>query len=151
MAGFVDGDNLPKMLSKEATWAELCLRFQQWDRWDSVAISKPKCAQAGDGLVFISSEVMWAGRRKKIWNYLKMSHWDVTRNDVRPAQLQRTHSYKHLLRNLKLEALKTYFQRPLKSWGSKADMGNFYFLCLFFMEDHLYSFLDVGVPEKIFK
>ena len=34
---------------------------------------------------------------KENWNDLKMSHWDLTGNDDHPAQLQHTHSYKHLL------------------------------------------------------
>lgn len=71
LAVCVDGDNLQKILSKETTWAELFLRFQQWDVWDSVAISKPKYAEAKDGLGFISWEEVWVCRRKRKLEWFK--------------------------------------------------------------------------------
>jgi hypothetical protein len=83
-----------------------------------------------------------------------MSHWDLTGHDDRPAQLQHTHSYEHLLWYLKLEALKTFSETTPDVL--KQTWAIFYFLYLFslfifFMEDYLYSFFWTWVYLKNFQ
>jgi len=97
LAVCVDGDNLPNILSKEATWQNY-FSGSSSEMYETV-LPIPSQNIHKLRMVWASYLRRWCGCvvEKENWNDLKMSHWDLTGKNVRPALLQYTYSYKHLL------------------------------------------------------